>query len=231
MELARKWVQQNRFELCGAAEWLLAAFPVPKSVFGEWRGVVDYHGVNEETLVDTYPLPNISHILECQGRRDLWSIIDLKDACGQIPLQKDNRDLTATYTRIGVLRPKCMPQGLENGPVVRQRMMEWVLGDMGEISDRYMMKRVLRSTSARHISLRECSAPRIKQGKQRAGWCVSFRQPRQVTDHQFCSDRARHRFCSDKAGQCVCLCLGQCAGLCSVQGNLVRLFFRTVFVV
>ena len=33
-ELAKKWVKQNKFELCGATEWLSAAFPVPKKVPG-----------------------------------------------------------------------------------------------------------------------------------------------------------------------------------------------------
>ena len=137
-ELARKWVKQNKFELCGATEWLLAAFPVPKKVPREWRGVVDYRGVNEETLVDTYPLPPISDILEHQGRRHLWSIIDLKDAFSQIPLHKNNRDLAATYTPIGVLQPKCIPQGLKNSPAAWQRMIEWLLGDLRDICDPYI---------------------------------------------------------------------------------------------
>ena len=52
--------------------------------------------MNEETLLDTYHLPNISDILERQGGRHLWSIIDLKDAFVQILLHKDSQDLAAT---------------------------------------------------------------------------------------------------------------------------------------
>ena len=137
-DLAKKWVKQNKFEPCGATEWLSAAFPVPKKVKGDWRGVIDYRGLNEETLADTYPLPNINDILERQGRRHLWSVIDLKDAFSQIPLHEDSRNLAATYTPIGVLRPKCMTQGLKNSPAVWQRMIEWVLGGLRHICDPYI---------------------------------------------------------------------------------------------
>ena len=137
-ELARKWVTQNKFELCWAAEWPSTAFPVQKKVPGEWRGVGDYRGVTEEPLVDTYPMPLISDILERQGRLQLWSIIDLKDAFSQIPLHKDSSDLAATYTPLRVLRPNCMPQVLKNTPDVWQHMMEWFLGDMRDICDTYI---------------------------------------------------------------------------------------------
>ena len=115
-KLAKKRVKQNKFQLCGATNWLSTAFPIPKKVRGEWRGVVDYRGVNEETLVDTYPLPNNSDIRERRGRQHLWSMID--DAFSQIPLNKDSRDFAATYTPVGALGPKCMPQGLKKSPAV-----------------------------------------------------------------------------------------------------------------
>ena len=92
-------------------------------------------GLPRNLLLTHTPCPHISDILERQGRRQLWSIIDLKDAFSQIPLHKDSSDLAATYTPLRVLRPNCMPHGLKNTPDVWQRMMEWFLGDMRDMFD------------------------------------------------------------------------------------------------
>ena len=197
-ELAKKWVRQNRFELCGATDWLLAAFPVPKKIPGEYRGVFNYRGVNEETLVDTYPLPNISDILERQERRHLWSIIDLKDAFSQIPLHRDSRDFAATYTPLGVLRPNCVPQGLKNSPAVWQRMIEWVLGNMPDICDPYIDDLIigteLKDGMTSEELIQKCDADireiltRLEEFKLVADWDKTSRFVETV---EFCGHRLR----------------------------------------
>ena len=100
---------------------------------GEPRGVIDYRGLNEKTVVDAYKLPHISDILERQGRRHIWSVIDLKDAFSQIPLHRDSRPLAAEATPIGVLQPRCMPQGLKNSLAI-----EWVLHGVRDVCDPYI---------------------------------------------------------------------------------------------
>jgi hypothetical protein len=136
--LAEDWMKKGKMARSAATEWLSMAFPVPKKTPGEWRGVIDYRLVNLETKDDTYPLPRIGDILERQGRRHLWTVIDLKDAFSQIPMHPESMHIIAVGTPIGVLKPLCMPQGLKNAPAVWQRMIEWVMRDVRDIADPYI---------------------------------------------------------------------------------------------
>ena len=77
----------------GQGEWSSPAF-VPAKTGGKWRGVVDFRALNEATVPDSYPLPRIEDILVGQGRRTLFSVMDLKDAFHQVPLHKDSRPFT-----------------------------------------------------------------------------------------------------------------------------------------
>ena len=52
----------------GRGPWCSPSFPVPKKRPGEYRLVVDFRRLNEETIVDSHPLPRISDILQRQGR-------------------------------------------------------------------------------------------------------------------------------------------------------------------
>jgi Reverse transcriptase (RNA-dependent DNA polymerase). len=110
-DLANDWIAKKKMNKGGPSPWLSNAFPVPKKVAGEWRGVIDYREVNEQIQMDAYPLPRIGDILERQGRRHMWTIIDLKDAFSQIPMDEESARILAISTPEGVLHPRCMPQG------------------------------------------------------------------------------------------------------------------------
>ena len=88
--------------------------------------------------MDAYPLPRIGDILERQGRRHMWTIIDLKDAFSQIPMDEESAKILAISTPEGVLHPRCMPQGYKNSPSVWQRVIEWVLKDVRDVADPYI---------------------------------------------------------------------------------------------
>ena len=49
-------------------------------------------------MADSYPLPRIEDILVDQGKRTLYSVLDLKDAFHQVPLALDSRPLTCCST-------------------------------------------------------------------------------------------------------------------------------------
>ena len=164
--------------------------------------------MNEETFVDTYPLPNISDILERQGRRHLWSIIDLKDAFSQIPLHKDTRDLAPTYTPIGVLQPNCMPQGPKNSPAAWQRMIEWVLGDLRDICnpciDELIIGTELKDGMTREELIQQHDADirriltRLEEFKFVADW---DKRSLFVESVEFCGHRLRHGVREPQAGK------------------------------
>ena len=60
------------------SEWASQAFIVPKKQKGEWRLVVDYRGLNEQTEHDSYSLPLTDTILQKQQKKRIFTVLDLK---------------------------------------------------------------------------------------------------------------------------------------------------------
>ena len=61
--IERGWIKPSD------SEWASQAFIVPKKEKGEWRLVVDYRGLNEQTEHDSYSLPLINSILKKQQKK------------------------------------------------------------------------------------------------------------------------------------------------------------------
>ena len=55
------------------SEWASPAFIVPKKEKGEWRLVVDYRGLNEQTEHESYSLPLIDTILQKQQKKRIFT--------------------------------------------------------------------------------------------------------------------------------------------------------------
>ena len=133
--LTKEWLKDQKIEP-GVGPWSSPGFVVAKKA-GKWRGVIDYRALNSATVNDSYPLPRISDILVRQGGRHLFSVIDLKDAFHQIPLEKGSRPLTGMSTPLGLMQWRVMPQGIKNGPPIFQRVLEWVLQSVSDVADPY----------------------------------------------------------------------------------------------
>ena len=70
--IERGWIEPSD------SEWASPAFIVPKKEKGEWRLVVDYRGLNEQTEHDSYSLPLIDSILQKQQKKRIFTVSDLK---------------------------------------------------------------------------------------------------------------------------------------------------------
>ena len=123
MKIANFWVEKELAEE-GMRPWSSPAFPVANKG-GKWRGVIDFRWLNDNTLADGYPLPRIDDILVQQSRHTVFSILDLKDAFHQVPMAPECRWLTGTSTPRGSLQWKALAQGLNNGPSIFQRVVEF----------------------------------------------------------------------------------------------------------
>ena len=66
--IERGWIEPSN------SEWASPAFIVPKKEKGEWRFVVDYRGLNEQTEHDSYLLPLIDTILQKQQKRRIFTV-------------------------------------------------------------------------------------------------------------------------------------------------------------
>jgi len=95
-----------------------------------WRMVIDYRNLNEKTIGDAYPLPNISDILDQLGAAKYFSVLDLASGFHQISMDPAHAHKTAFSTPHGHYEFTRMPFGLKNAPATFQRLMDQVLSDL-----------------------------------------------------------------------------------------------------
>lgn len=93
----------------------------------KFRIVVDFRALNDVTINEYHPLPNITEILDSLGKSQLFSVIDLASGFHQIPLAEESREKTAFSTLQGHWQFKRMVMGLKTSPAAFQRLMNTVL--------------------------------------------------------------------------------------------------------
>lgn len=81
-----------------------------------WRLVIDYRTLNQKTIGDAYPLPNITDILDQLGSAKYFSVLDLASGLHQIPMAKEDASKTAFSTPHRHYQFLRMPFDLKNAP-------------------------------------------------------------------------------------------------------------------
>ncbi len=97
---------------------------------GDWRLVIDYRRVNEKTVGDAYPLPDVTEILDQLGQSKYFSCIDMVMGYHQIEVAEQDRAVTAFSTKDGHWEYKHLPFGLKTAPATFQSMMNVVLSEL-----------------------------------------------------------------------------------------------------
>jgi hypothetical protein len=98
----------------------------------KWRICVDFRKLNDVTVGDSFPLPNIQDILDKLGRATYFSALDCASGYWQVPLLEEYRVKTAFSTATGHYEYLRMPFGLKSAPSTFQRLMNRVfLGLLG----------------------------------------------------------------------------------------------------
>ena len=118
--------------------WNFPILVVPKklnaSEVRKWRICVDFRKLNEATVGDSFPLPNIQDIFDKLGRARYFSALDCASGYWQVPLSEKDRLKTAFITSQCHYEYLRMPFGLKSAPSTFQRLMNNVL--MGLIGTR-----------------------------------------------------------------------------------------------
>jgi transposase InsO family protein len=96
----------------------------------KWRLVVDFRRLNEKTIGDAYPLPDITEILDQLGQSRYFSCLDLVMGYHQIELEERDKEKTAFSTKNGHWEYNRLPFGLKTAPATFQRMINTVLSGL-----------------------------------------------------------------------------------------------------
>ena len=97
---------------------------------GSLRLCVDYRGLNNITLKDRTPLPNIKEMQDRLNGARIFSKLDLRDGFNNILINPEDTHKTAFRTRYGHFEFKVLPFGLCNAPATFSRMMNRIFGDL-----------------------------------------------------------------------------------------------------
>jgi hypothetical protein len=94
---------------------------------GTYRFVIDYRKLNNITIPDRYPLPNIEQSIQIVGGHQYYSKLDLRAGYFQIPIREEDKHKTAFITVHGLFEFNVLAQGLTNSPPSFQRIMSNLL--------------------------------------------------------------------------------------------------------
>jgi hypothetical protein len=113
------------------SQWNAPLLVVPKKADSsgkpKLRIVIDFRKLNDLTIGDSFPLPNIEEILDQLGNAKYFSTLDLASGYHQIPMAEHDKPKTAFSTPYGHYEYNRMPFGLKNAPATFQRLMNSVL--------------------------------------------------------------------------------------------------------
>jgi hypothetical protein len=84
---------------------------------------IDYCGLNQRTIMNQYPLPLISRLLNQLNHAKVYTKIDLHGTHNLVHIWKNNKWKTTFKTHNGHFEYVIMPFGLINAPTIFQHLM------------------------------------------------------------------------------------------------------------
>jgi len=111
--------------------WNAPLLVVPKKIddSGEqkYRVVVDFRKLNNLTVGDAFPMPDVNTILDQLGNAKYFSCLDMASGYHQIPMRSEDRQKTGFSTEKGHFEFNRMCFRLKGAPATFQRLMNQVL--------------------------------------------------------------------------------------------------------
>ena len=126
--LSKQWIRKSTSPAASPCMF------VPKKGTDELRGVIDFRKLNDVTIKNRYPLPNIGESQDRLSGAKWFTKIDLRDAFYGIRMAKGEEWKTAFRTRYGLYEFQVMPMGLTNAPASCQDLVNETLRDLLDIT-------------------------------------------------------------------------------------------------
>src|SRR5579863_10278591 len=126
LETLRKYLAkelEKGFIVDGSSPYTSPTFYIPKKDKGEYRLVVDYRKLNDITVKDHYPMPNVQVELDKLKGKRLFTKFDVRAGYNNILIKPEDAHKAAFKTQLGTYVPKVMTFGLSNTPSVFQQGM------------------------------------------------------------------------------------------------------------
>ena len=136
MEL-RSWLETRLNEMeesgiirkCDGSPYNSPLFLVKKQS-GKWREVNDFRALNERLEDNHFPLPHLRDLLDQLHGSKFFSSIDLRSGYFNIVLEPESRQCTAFNANGQTYEYLRLPQGIKISPMIFQREMMKVAGDL-----------------------------------------------------------------------------------------------------
>ena len=136
MEL-RSWLKKRLDEMencgiigkCDGSSYNSPLFLVKKAS-GKWREVNDFRCLNDRLEDNHYPLPHLRDLLDELHGSKFFSSIDLRSGYFNMVLDEESRLCTAFNANGQTYIYKRLPQGIKVAPMIFQREMIKVVGDL-----------------------------------------------------------------------------------------------------
>lgn len=104
-------------------------FLIPKKEKGEYRFLVDYRKLNDETISDKHPIPRSQDLFRSLEGAKYYSTIDMAQGYFQLPIKIEDRYKTAFITDFGLYHFNRIPQGFKNSGPIFQRTINNIFSD------------------------------------------------------------------------------------------------------
>lgn len=94
---------------------------------------VDYRKLNAVSKSDAYPMPQIDGLIDRVGNANYITTLDLTKGYWQVPVAVMDQPKTAFTAPQGLFQFRRMPFGLKGVPATFQRMIDKILGGLGDL--------------------------------------------------------------------------------------------------
>ena len=143
------------------------------------RIIYDLRRLNDQTIKDSFPIPNIRSLLQNLVNKKMFILLDLKDSYQSIPIHPEDRHKAAIVTPDAVYTPTRMGYGFSNAPAHFSKTLAKAIAHIPMVSN-YLDDIIIAGNNCRQLATTldkvltalgkagfRCSLPKLNLFKKR----------------------------------------------------------------